>query len=124
MIDDVTYLRARVVELESEVRTLRVALAGNPHVGAPLKLTPLCRRLLDAIAAASPQGATKQALIAQLGSRGQNDSNLYRHMLFLRRDLRDRGVEISTIYGGGYRLDEGNKARLDALIAQHEGTAA
>lgn len=115
-------LRARVAELEEEVRQLRAAFAPSRPWPVAWRLTPSDRLVLDALYRRHGT-VTALALHTLLGGnlKGTDITTVKMQIMHLRRRL---GADaIGTEWGGGYFLTPAGRARCDAALAQAEEAA-
>ncbi len=94
----------RVGELEVQVDARRVSVAGNP-----IELTKVEFDLLAALARRPGQAVTRQSLVSSaLDPDREGDARtLDVHVSRLRKKLGAEGKRIVTVWGIGYRLEDG-----------------
>jgi DNA-binding response OmpR family regulator len=109
-------LRARIGELEEEVRQLREALTPAERFPPELRLTPTCDRILATLLSRSPSYIARETLVYALSAPSHPAVAV---MIWkLRQQLRFIGVSIESQRTHGYRLDAANAAKLRQKMAE------
>lgn len=117
----VARVRALLRRAHGEVRAPNVIRLGGleidsqkhsvTYTGAPVKLTPNEFKILHILASRPGQTITREQLLEDLhGTASSMDRSVDSHIKNLRRKLETVSGEsmIETVYGIGYRLEEGN----------------
>jgi hypothetical protein len=115
--DETNKLRARVAELEEEIRQLREALAPDTFAISPIDGLHMPRRIAVMFACLQKHGTVsrKKLYVALYGADGTADPKvIHVYVHGLRRMLEPHGYRIKTVWGQGYRLIEPASAGLAA----------
>lgn len=106
----------RIVELETLIFTERDMVDDYPD-----HLTPTQKAILGLLYSAAPRFVSTAFFVDTLGSGKETWVNSFKAQIcYLRATLARRGIFIESAYAKGYSLDEANKAKLEATLAERK----